>query len=401
MPPKPSTNTTDATDDRVAREIAARLRTYLQQSIAAGEGFLPFVDYMQAALYAPRLGYYVNGAHKLGEGGDFVTAPELSPLFGETLATWLAPVLRDDLDGSGTLLEFGAGSGRLAADVITTLRELGVAWARYWIIEVSPDLRARQQAHLESVLAPEEYARVAWLDALPDTPVRGVVLANEVLDALPVELFRWREGRVWQVGVTSDAGGALTLAEREAPSALAEPVAHLQAEHGPWPEGYLSEWRPAQAAWVSALAGVLEQGVAVLVDYGFPRAAYYAPERHQGTLVGYYRQQLIQDPLAHPGLMDLTASVDFTGVAEAADAAGLDVLAYAGQGEFLLGAGLPERFEARVGSGEDARVTMQAAQAVRMLTLPGEMGERFQVMALGRGCTHLPLQGFPDRRGRL
>ncbi len=398
LPPKPSTNTAD---DPVAREIAARLRTHLQQSIAAGQGFLPFVDYMQAALYAPGLGYYVNGAHKLGEGGDFVTAPELSPLFGETLATWLAPVLRDDLGGAGTLLEFGAGSGRLAGDVIATLRELGVAWEGYWIIEVSPDLRARQQAHLQAQLEPAEYARVAWLEALPEAPLRGVVLANEVLDALPVELFRWREGRVWQVGVTTEADGALTLAEREAPPALAEPVTRLAADHGPWPEGYLSEWRPAQAAWVRALAERLEQGVAVIVDYGFPRAAYYAPERHQGTLVGYYRQQMIQDPLAHPGLMDLTASVDFTGVAEAADAAGLDVLAYAGQGECLLGAGLPQRFEARVGSGEDARLTMQAAQAVRMLTLPGEMGERFQVMALGRGCAHLPLEGIPDRRGRL
>ncbi|WP_038034759.1 class I SAM-dependent methyltransferase [Thioalkalivibrio sp. AKL7] len=398
MPPKPSTN---APADPVAADIARRLHASLQQSVVAGEGFLPFVDYMQAALYAPGLGYYVNGAHKLGEGGDFVTAPELSPLFGETLATWLAPVLRDDLNGTGTLLEFGAGSGRLAGDVITTLRELGVAWERYWIVEVSPDLRARQQAHLEAALEPAEYARVAWLDALPEAPLRGVVLANEVLDALPVELFRWREGRVWQVGITTDAAGTLSLAERPAPPGLAEPVARLQAEHGPWPEGYLSEWRPAQAAWVTALADFLEQGVAVIVDYGFPRSAYYAPERHQGTLVGYYRQQMIQDPLAHPGLMDLTASVDFTGVAEAADAAGLDVLAYAAQGEFLLGAGLPGRFEARVGSGEDARVTMQAAQAVRMLTLPGEMGERFQVMALGRDCEHLPLDGIPDRRGRL
>ncbi|WP_038052222.1 class I SAM-dependent methyltransferase [Thioalkalivibrio sp. ALJ1] len=398
MPPKPSTN---APDDPVAAAIAEHLQASLKESIAAGDGFLPFLDYMQAALYAPGLGYYVNGAHKLGEGGDFVTAPELSPLFGETLATWLAPVLRDDLGGHGTMLEFGAGSGRLAGDVIATLREQGVDWERYWIIEVSPDLRARQQAHLEATLTPQEYARVAWLDALPDAPVRGVVLANEVLDALPVELFRWREGQVWQVGVTTGVGGDLGLAERPAPPTLAEPVAHLQAEYGPWPEGYLSEWRPAQRAWVGALADCLKQGVAVIVDYGFPRAAYYAPERHQGTLVGYYRQQMIQDPLAHPGLMDLTASVDFTGVAEAAAGAALDVLAYAGQGEFLLGAGLPQRFEARVGSGEDARLTMQAAQAVRMLTLPGEMGERFQMMALGRGCSHLPLTAIPDRRGRL
>ncbi|WP_019625155.1 class I SAM-dependent methyltransferase [Thioalkalivibrio sp. ALJT] len=398
MPPKPSTN---VPRDPAAAGVAERLHASLQQSVAGAGGFLPFVEYMQAVLYAPGLGYYVNGTHKLGQGGDFVTAPELTPMFGETLATWLAPVLRDDLDGGGTLLEFGAGSGRLAGDLIAMLRELRVPWEAYWIVEVSPDLRARQQAHLEAALTADEYARIAWLERLPSTPLRGVVLANEVLDALPVELFRWREGRVWQVGVRVAPDGALTLAERPAPAALAEPVARLQEAHGPWPEGYLSEWRPAQAAWVRGVSDCLRQGVALIVDYGFPRSAYYDPERREGTLVGYYRQQMIQDPLAHPGLMDLTASVDFTGVAEAANAVGLEVLAYAGQGEFLLGAGLPQRFEARVGSGEDARRTLQAAQAVRMLTLPGEMGERFQAMALGRDCSHLPLAGIPDRRGRL
>ncbi|MBS3799954.1 MAG: SAM-dependent methyltransferase [Thioalkalivibrio sp.] len=398
MDPKPSTCTPD---DPVASEIVACLHARLQEKVAEAGGFLPFVDYMDQALYAPGLGYYVNGAHKLGAGGDFVTAPELSPLFGETLALWLAPVLTHDLGGTGTLLEFGAGSGRLAADVIATLRELGVGWDAYRIVEVSPDLRARQQAHLESTLTADEFARVEWLQALPETPVRGVVLANEVLDALPVELFRWREGRVWQAGITTATSGALALAERPAAPKLAEPVCALEAAYGPWPEGYLSEWRPAQSAWLSAVAASLAHGIAVIVDYGFPRAAYYAPERHQGTLVGYFRQQMIEDPLACPGLMDLTASVDFTGVAEAAQAAGLEVSAYAGQGEFLLGAGLPDRFERRVGGGEDARRTMQAAQAVRMLTLPGEMGERFQVMALARGCEHLPLGAIPDRRGRL
>ncbi len=397
LPPKPST----PTPDDPAAAIARQMHDSLQQSIAAHGGFLPFVDYMHQALYAPGLGYYVNGARKLGAGGDFVTAPELSPLFGETLASWLAPLLRDELAGGGQLLEFGAGSGRLAGDVLVTLRELGVGWQCYKIIEVSPDLRAMQQEHLAERLEPEEYARVEWLDTLPEEPIRGVVLANEVLDALPVELFRWREGQPWQMGVTVDGDGRLVLAEQPAPEPLADVVRELQAAHGPWPDGYTSEWRPAQAAWVASVAACLEQGVALLVDYGFPRAAYYAAERHQGTLVGYYRQQMMLDPLAQPGLMDLTASVDFTAVAEAADVAGLDVLGYAAQGEFLLGAGLAERFEARVGSGEDARKTMQAAQAVRMLTLPGEMGERFQVMTLGRACAALDFSAIPDRRGRL
>lgn len=398
LPPKPSTT---APDDPVAAAIARQLHDSLQQSIAEHGGFLPFVDYMRQALYAPGLGYYVNGARKLGAGGDFVTAPELSSLFGETLASWLTPLLRDDLAGAGQMLEFGAGSGRLAGDVLATLRELGVDWERYAIIEVSPDLRAVQQEYLTEHLEADEYARVEWLDALPEEPIRGVVLANEVLDALPVELFRWREGRPWQMGVTVDDAGDLVLAEQPAREPLAEVVSGLQAACGPWPDGYTSEWRPTQAAWVASVAERLEQGVVLLIDYGFPQAAYYAPERHQGTLVGYYRQQVMLDPLAQPGLMDLTASVDFTAVAEAADAAGLDVLGYAAQGEFLLGAGLAQRFEARVGGGEDARKTMQAAQAVRMLTLPGEMGERFQVMTLGRECTALDFSVIPDRRGRL
>ena len=388
-------------DDPIAREISERLRDALRREIGARDGFLPFVDYMQQALYAPGLGYYVNGTHKLGAGGDFVTAPELSSLFGETLALWLTPILRDDLEGRGTLLEFGAGSGRLAGDVIRTLREQGIAWERYAIVEVSPDLRERQRTWLAELLEPEDFARVEWLDALPAGPLRAVVLANEVLDALPVELFRWRDHRVWQLGIAEDDNEALVLAERPAPAALAEPVAALQARYGPWPEGYTSEWRPAQAAWIASLAERLERGVVWLADYGFPQSAYYAPERHQGTLVGYHRQQMILDPLAAPGLMDLTASVDFTGVSEAARAAGLEVAGYAAQGEFLLAAGLPQRFEARVGDASDARATMQAAQAVRMLTLPGEMGERFQVMVLARDCRHLPLQGVPDRRARL
>ncbi|PYG01526.1 SAM-dependent MidA family methyltransferase [Thioalkalivibrio sp. ALE21] len=400
MPPAESSTGSSSDSGDPGAALSARLVDSLQQSIREAEGFLPFVEYMDRALYAPGLGYYVNGAHKLGAGGDFVTAPEISPLFGETLAAWLAPVLQQDLDGEGVILEFGGGTGRLAGDVLATLREAGVPWAGYWILEVSPDLRERQREYLQAVLPAEDFARVTWLDALPGEPWRGVVLANEVLDALPVELFRWRDGAVGQMGVSADEGG-LVLAERPAPEPLRSAVYELHARCGPWPEGYTSEWRPAQNAWVAAAAEHLERGAVVIVDYGFPRDAFYAPERHQGTLVGYHRQQMVLDPLAQPGLMDLTASVDFTAVAEAADAAGLEVAVYAAQGEFLLAAGLPARFDARVGDASDAETTLRAAQAVRMLTLPGEMGERFQVMALTRDCPSLPRAGLPDRRGRL
>jgi SAM-dependent MidA family methyltransferase len=375
----------------LSSELLARVR----DEIAAGGGFLPFARYMELVLYAPGLGYYVNGLRKLGPEGDFVTAPELSPLFGATLAQWFAPVL----DAGCEILEFGAGSGRLAADVIMGLDAAGVDLGRYRILEISPDLRQRQQALLATRLGSERMLRVEWLDRLPDEPIRAVVLANEVLDAMPVELFVWRDSQVWQRGVTAAESG-LGLADRPAPPALNAAVRALEQATGPWPEGYVSEWRPMVGPWLRAVAERLERGLVWIGDYGYPRRALYTAERITGTLVGYYRQQLVLDPLAWPGLMDLTASVDFTGVAEGAHAAGLDVLGYAAQGEFLLGAGLPALFERLVAGDDDPREIMRLAQQVRMLTLPGEMGERFQVMILGRGCT-LPPGTFPDRRERL
>ena len=383
-------------DDSAALAVSARLLEQVEAEIVDAGGFLPFHRYMEIVLYAPGLGYYVNGRRKLGADGDFVTAPELSPLFGATLAQWLAPVLQP---GGGGILEFGAGSGRLAADVITRLGDLDVPFERYRILEVSPDLRVQQQALLDTRLGAERMLNVEWLDRLPAEPFRGVILANEVLDAMPVEVFAWRNQNVWQRGVEWVAG-APAFAERPAPAALEQAVRALEAEAGPWPEGYVSEWRPALGPWLKAVAEPLESGLVWIADYGFPRRAYYAPERREGTLVGYCRQQMVLDPFARPGLMDLTASVDFTAVAEAGRAAGLEVLTYAAQGEFLLGAGLPALFEQWAGSGDDPRRMLELAQQVRMLTLPGEMGERFQVMVLGRDCG-LPPGTFPDRRERL
>jgi SAM-dependent MidA family methyltransferase len=383
-------------DDSEALAVSARLLEKVAAEIVDAGGFLPFHRYMEIVLYAPGLGYYVNGRRKLGAGGDFVTAPELSPLFGATLAQWLAPVLQP---GGGGILEFGAGSGRLAADVITRLDDLDVPFERYRILEVSPDLRVQQQALLDTRLGAERMLNVEWLDRLPAEPFRGVILANEVLDAMPVEVFAWRNRKVWQRGVEWVAG-APAFAERPAPAALEHAVRALEAQAGPWPEGYVSEWRPALGPWLKAVAEPLESGLVWIADYGFPRRAYYAAERREGTLVGYCRQQMVLDPFSRPGLMDLTASVDFTAVAEAGKAAGLEVLTYAAQGEFLLGAGLPALFEQWAGSGDDPRRMLELAQQVRMLTLPGEMGERFQVMVLGRDCG-LPPGTFPDRRERL
>jgi SAM-dependent MidA family methyltransferase len=385
-----------AGDESAALAVSERLLEKLAAEIVDAGGFLPFHRYMEIVLYEPGLGYYVNGRRKLGANGDFVTAPELSPLFGATLAQWLAPVLQSG--GSG-ILEFGAGSGRLAADVITRLDDLDVPFDRYRILEVSPDLRVQQQALLDTRLGAERMMNVEWLDRLPAEPFRGVIVANEVLDAMPVEVFAWRSGTVWQRGVEWIAG-APAFAERPAPAALEQAVRALEAEAGPWPESYVSEYRPALGPWLRAVAEPLESGLVWIADYGFPRRAYYAAERREGTLVGYCCQQMVLDPFARPGLMDLTASVDFTAVAEAGKAAGLEVLTYAAQGEFLLGAGLPALFEQWAGSGDDPRRMLELAQQVRMLTLPGEMGERFQIMVLGRDCG-LPPGTFPDRRERL
>lgn len=383
-------------DESGSTEISARLLEKVRTEIVDAGGFMTFHRYMEMVLYEPGLGYYVNGSRKLGADGDFVTAPELSPLFGATLAQWLAPVLRP---GGAGILEFGAGSGRLAADVITRLDDLSVAVDHYRILEVSPDLRAQQQALLSARLGAERMMNVEWLDRLPAEPFRGVIVANEVLDAMPVEVFAWRGQAAWQRGVEW-IDGAPAFAERPASAALEQAVRALEEQAGPWPEGYVSEWRPALEPWLKAVAESLESGLVWIADYGFPRRAYYSAERGEGTLVGYCRQQMVLDPFARPGLMDLTASVDFTAVAEAARAAGLEVLTYAAQGEFLLGAGLPALFEQWAGSGDDPRRMLELAQQVRMLTLPGEMGERFQVIVLGRDCA-LPPGTFPDRRERL
>ncbi|MBK1691332.1 class I SAM-dependent methyltransferase [Ectothiorhodospira mobilis] len=378
--------------DPEALKVSRRLARQIQEESNAGGGWLSFRRYMELALYAPGLGYYAAGSHKLGRGGDFVTAPEISPVFGQCLARQCAQVLRA-LDG-GSILEFGAGSGRLAVDMLRALDDLGTLPQAYAILEPSPDLRQRQEAAVAE-LPPDLRARVHWRDTLPDPgSFRGVMLGNEVLDAMPVEVFRWDGAQVQERGVCMGERG-LEWAERPAGEALAERVAALRAELGDtWPPDYLSEWNPGLGPWVRALGESLEQGVVLLLDYGYPRAEYYSPERHRGTLIAHYRHRALEDPLAWPGLMDITANVDFTAVAEAGRAAGLALLGYTSQAWFLMGAGLESVLAAR--ASEDPGEQVALAAQVRMLTLPSEMGERFQVMALGRGMS-VPLDGFTGR----
>lgn len=375
---------------------AARVLEMLRARIAAAGGWLPFDAYMQAALYEPGLGYYSAGARKLGAGGDFTTAPEMSPLFGRCIARHCAAVL--GALGGGDVLEVGAGSGRLAFDVLVALAEQGCLPDRYLILEVSADLRERQRELLATLPAPVA-ERVQWLDAPPATPWQGALLANEVLDALPVQCFAWRDGQVFERGVALGADGELCWQERPANAALRIEVERLHAEAGgAWSSGHESELCLRAGPWLEEITRNLQRGVALFIDYGLPRHDYYHPQRSAGTLRCHYRQHAHDNPFAHPGLEDLTAWVDFTRVAEAADAAGLDVLGFATQAALLLGLGI----ESQVAAAQDERTRVARAGEARRLLMPDEMGENFKAIALGRDWL-APLAGFAlqDLRSRL
>ncbi len=366
----------------------ARVVAAIRAALDAAGGWLPFSRFMQLALYAPGLGYYAAGAHKLGPGGDYVTAPELSPVFARCLASQCAEVLATL--GGGDILEVGAGSGALAVELLAELARQRQLPARYRILETSPELRARQQAAL-AVLSGALRARIDWLDRPPPTPFEGVVLANEVLDALPVERFRIRGGRVEARGVTW-SGGRFEWAAGPADAALEAAVGALGV---PLAEGYESELCAMLGAWLAAVTAPLGAGVALLVDYGLVRASYYEPGREGGTLACFHRQRCHHDPFVNIGLQDLTAWVDFTRVAEAGLAAGLAVAGYTTQAHFLLANGF-ERHVAALRSSLDAGREPVAAGAALRLVLPGDMGERFKCIALARRY-QAPLAGFALR----
>jgi len=372
------------------RAHGERLAALLHAEIAQAGGWISFARYMQLALYAPGLGYYSAGARKLGAAGDFVTAPEVAPVFSRCLAAQCAEVL--DTLGGGDVLELGAGSGTMAATLLAELERRDRLPGRYLILDVSADLRERQRATLgESV--PHLLERVAWLDRLPER-LAGVVLANEVLDAMPVERFVLRGGVVHALGVSARSG-RFEWSEAQAPDALREAVRALQREAGAdWADGYVSEINLGLTGWFAALAGSLERGVALFVDYGLPRREYYAAERRDGTLLCHFRHRFHADPFVNPGLQDITAWVDFTAVAEAATAAGLVVAGYTTQAHFLIGCGIGE-FLADV-AGLDVVERVNLSRQAMVLTLPGEMGERFKAVALANRYD-APLRGFAAR----
>jgi SAM-dependent MidA family methyltransferase len=374
----------------LSEELCTRIRGHLD-----GDGLMPFSRFMEMALYEPGLGYYSAGLHKLGPSGDFVTSPELGSLFAACLAGQVSE-LAAELDACD-ILEIGAGTGRLAADLLKSLPREHLP-DRYLILERSADLRDLQRQVIGENT--DLLDRVHWLDEPPAADWQGVLVANEVLDALAVERFRQGENGTEQMCVRA-LEDELSWGFRPAPPELEKAVAHIASGTGrEFRTGYRSEINLHLEPWLRSVTTTMKRGLALFIDYGYPRSEYYLPERSDGTLMCHYRHRAHDNVFFWPGLQDITAWVDFTALAEAADACGLDVEGYASQTMFLLGCGLDRLLIDHGATSEDGGAAISAE--ARQLTLPGMMGEKFQVMGLGRGLEK-PLRGFSlqDLRHRL
>jgi len=365
-----------------ARAHSERVAERIRGEIAASGGWISFARYMELALYAPGLGYYSAGAKKLGKAGDFVTAPEISPLYGQTLARQVKQILEAGLD---EVLEVGAGSGALAATLLEELERSGRAPRNYFILELSADLRERSRDTL-AARVPHLLERVAWLNQLPPA-FSGVVLGNEVLDAMPAHVVRVQGGKIEEggVGVRSER---LDWSWRLASGELLDAARGLGL-----PEGFRTEIQLTTRGFVRSLSGVLEKGVAIFVDYGFPRQEYYHSQRSAGTLMCHYRHLAHADPFSFPGLQDITSHVDFSAVASAARDGGLEVAGYTSQAQFLVNCGITDVMS-RTPAEDGAKFLPLANQANKLMS-PAEMGELFKVIALARGFAS-PLMGFRD-----
>lgn len=376
--------------DAAAQAHSDALRQHIARQIQQQGGWMSFADFMQQLLYTPHLGYYSGDGNKFGVGGDFVTAPEMSALFAQAMARQLLPVLAET---GGDVLELGAGTGKLAQGLLQTMHAEQQLPGRYAILEVSANLRARQQQLLQATLPAEVFARVTWLDTLP-AQWHGVVVGNEVLDAIPAHLVQWQQGAWVERGVAFD--GEFVWQQRP----LTTPALVAAIDSSVLPDGYLTEVNPAAQGLIASLASMLQQGLILLPDYGFAAREYYHPQRRQGTLMCHYQHHVHDNPLIYPGLQDVTAHVDFTAMAETAVAHGLDCAGYTTQAQFLINCGILSLLQA-LDPADSARYLPQVA-AVQKLLSPAEMGELFKVLALSKGVT-LPLLGFVqgDKRHQL
>ena len=387
MNPKPELPKPDDASARHSRNVAA----YIASLIGESGGSIPFATYMHEALYAPGLGYYAAGPTKLGPAGDFVTAPEISPLFGYVIARQSMGVLAQT---AGEILELGAGTGTLAVSVLQKLKQLNALPSRYLILEASADLRERQADRFRQEL-PWFEDKIDWIDELP-ADFQGVMLANEVADALPVERFRI-DGDTVQRACVRFVNDAFEWSYEAASPPLQRAVADIEVSLGTsLPDGYESEVSLAVDTWVSDLCRAMSAGAIFIIDYGLPRTEYYAPDRHSGWLRCHFRHRAHSDPLILPGIQDLTAWVDFTRVAAAAVDGGAEVAGYLSQAHFLMLGGLEEEL------AEFAELPMQkqveVSAEVKRLTLPAEMGENFKCIGLIRGAIEAPpVFGASDR----
>lgn len=373
--------------DPTLKLISAELQSLITDRIKQ-DGALSFADYMESALYQPGLGYYSAGLHKFGTTGDFVTAPELGKLFARCLSQNILAVAEKLATTQYSVLEIGAGSGVLAADLLELLEP---APDKYLILERSADLRQQQRQKIEEQ-CPQMLARVEWLNAPPEN-FKGIIFANEVADALPLERFRIEENKILQQFVAIK-DNSLALQWAPARAELAKAVENLQAEmKAPLADGYESEICLLLRPWLGGLLESLQQGVLLLADYGYPRAEYYHPDRRQGTLICHYRHRAHPDPLFWPGLQDITAFVDFTALAEAGIEMA-EIIGYTSQAEFLFDSGLREILLAE--STDDLPTQLKLSAEIKRLTLPAEMGYKFQFMGFSRGLNQPQIPGFND-----
>ena len=368
-----------------AQSHSAHLREVIQEQVIAAGGHLPFWKFMELALYAPGLGYYSAGARKFGPGGDFTTAPERSPLFSACVADALTPVLQQ-LGPDAGFMEIGGGSGAFAETCLAKLLANDALPARYAILEPSADLRERQRERLQARLPPLLFELVEWLDGPIQEPWSGVLFANEVIDALPTPRFTIRDGEVFEEHVALDGEGRFLRTDRPAEPMLAAAVRHVERQlPEPFAEGYRSEVLAQLPYWIQAVMGAMRDGAMLFVDYGYARGEYYQPQRRDGTLRAFRQHHVTDDVFAWPGLQDITASVDFTALAEAGTAAGFDFAGYCSQASFLIGNRLQENLALAESRAADDVARHALRSQVKHLTLPSEMGERFQAIGFQRG----------------
>jgi SAM-dependent MidA family methyltransferase len=371
----------------------------LKDFIREQHGAIPFSRFMELALYAPGMGYYSAGAHKFGADGDFITAPELGPVFAHCVARFAAKVFAQ-LSGDKVFFEIGGGSGAFAEHCLQALHANHTLPDHYWILEPSADLRERQMQRLQQTLPADVFARCAWLDGPPEHEWNGVLFANEVIDALPTSRFVIRSGEVFEEFVALDNQQQFMVVDQPADAMLHAAVRHVERdiEH-PLAENYRSEILPQLPYWVQAVGGLLKNGSMLFIDYGYPRAEFYSNERSDGSLICYYRHRAHSNPFFLPGLQDITAFVDFTALAEAGIHAGFDLAGYCSQASFLMSNELHRAMQSV--DANDAAATYARSQEIKRLTLPGEMGERFQAIAFQRGVDVREAFAVGDLRRRL